>query len=318
MKIKKKWTNEEIEILKKAYSERDPLKIGNFISSLAKQLNRKESSIRNKAYNLGITARDKYYTEEQIQFLKDNFNKLSYEDMAIKLKKDSKNVFRKCKELGLINKKQCETKLKEKKIRIFTEKDKQELSIKAQEWHKTHEHPRGMKDKHHTLESRNKIRQANIIKWTKYDKNKLLLRNMKQRQTRIINGTLNPLPFQTNPYSRAKGGKREDLNNVYFRSSWEANIARYYNYIGVEWQFEPKTFIFKDITRGSVSYTPDFYLPKEDRWIEVKGWLDGKSKTKLKRFAKQYPEEYKKLTLITEKEYKEIKRKMSPFIKNWE
>ena len=60
------------------------------------------------------------------------------------------------------------------------------------------------------------------------------------------------------------------------------------------------------------------YLPEEDKWIEVKGWMDGKSKTKLKRFKDQYPDEYNKLQLITQKEYNEIKRKVSNYIKNWE
>lgn len=132
------------------------------------------------------------------------------------------------------------------------------------------------------------------------------------------NGTLNPMKNQSNPYSRAKGGKRKDLDNIYFRSSWEANIARYYNYLGIKWEYEPKTFVFKNITRGSVSYTPDFYIPEEDKWIEVKGWMDSKSKTKLRRFKDQYPEEYSKLVLIQEKEYNSIKRKLSCFIKNWE
>ena len=164
------------------------------------------------------------------------------------------------------------------------------------------------------------IRKEPVIKnsWDMLSKKKRKSIILKRRETRIKNCTLNPNKNTNNPYSRAKGGKRKDLDNIYFRSSWEANMARYYNFIGVKWEFEPKTFVFKDIRRGSVSYTPDFYLPEEDRWIEVKGWMDGKSKTKLKRFKNQYPEEYKKLTLITEKEYKEIERKMKYFIKNWE
>lgn len=143
-------------------------------------------------------------------------------------------------------------------------------------------------------------------------------RKRKQRETKIKNGTLNPMPFQKNPYSRAKGGKRSDLGDIYFRSSWEANIARYYNFMGIKWEYEPKTFVFENVTRGSVSYTPDFYLPEEDTWIEIKGYMDSKSKTKLKRFARQYPEEYKKLHLIQQKEYTEIKKKLGPLIKNWE
>ena len=31
-------------------------------------------------------------------------------------------------------------------------------------------------------------------------------------------------------YTRGKGGKRKDLDNVYFRNSWEANYARFLNY----------------------------------------------------------------------------------------
>lgn len=161
-------------------------------------------------------------------------------------------------------------------------------------------------------------KKLNSKAWEKMTPEKIQQRTLKQRATKIKNGTLNPMINQKNPYSRTKSGKREDLNNIFFRSAWEANIARYYNYIGVKWEYEPKTFIFDNVTRGSVSYTPDFYLPEEDKWIEIKGWMDSKSKTKLKRFARQYPEEYKKLELIQQKEYNEIKRKMSGFIKNWE
>ena len=186
------------------------------------------------------------------------------------------------------------------------------------EYHKTHKHPKGFKGHKHTNEAKDKISLASLKKWEIVTPSELEKRKYKQRITKIKNGTLNPMKNQANPYSRTKSGKREDLNNTFFRSAWEANIARYYNFIGVKWQFEPKTFIFKNIKRGSVSYTPDFYLPEEDKWVEVKGWMDNKSKTKLKRFEKYYPEEYKKLILITEKEYKEIKNKVSSFIKNWE
>jgi len=97
---------------------------------------------------------------------------------------------------------------------------------------------------------------------------------------------------------RYKGGKREDLDNVYFRSSTEANQARYFKFLKIKFQYEQKTFLFPGIRKGTVSYTPDFYLPSEDRWVEVKGFMDPKSKTKLKRFKKYYPDEFKKLTII--------------------
>jgi len=115
-----------------------------------------------------------------------------------------------------------------------------------------------------------------------------------------------------------KGGKRKDLGNIYFRSAWEANIARYYSHLGVEWEYEPRVFMFDGITRGIVSYTPDFYLTKEDKWIEVKGWMDSKSKTRLRRFKKYYPDEFFKLEIIDQARYNEIAKDASRIIRNWE
>lgn len=61
-----------------------------------------------------------------------------------------------------------------------------------------------------------------------------------------------------------------------------------------EWEHEPKTFWFEEIRRGVRSYLPDFKVTKNDGkhyWVEVKGYMDSKSKTKIKRFKKYYPEE---------------------------
>jgi len=135
---------------------------------------------------------------------------------------------------------------------------------------------------------------------------------------------------------RSHAGKRKDLGDIYFRSATEANYARYLNLAKIKWEFEPRTFYFEGVRRGNVSYTPDFYLPNEDRWIEIKGWLDGPSKTKLKRFKKYYPEEFAKLTVVLEspkdkdldalekigivriESFKEIRNKLSRVIKGWE
>ena len=99
-----------------------------------------------------------------------------------------------------------------------------------------------------------------------------------------------------NPRAISRKGKREDLGGQYFRSNQEANLARVFNHLGVRWQYEPKEFEFP-VPRGNRFYTPDFYLPDLDRWVEVKGWLDEQSLTKLRRFKKYYPDEFKKLQL---------------------
>ncbi len=97
---------------------------------------------------------------------------------------------------------------------------------------------------------------------------------------------------------RGKGGKRSDLNNRYFRSSWEANYARYLNYLIsqkkiVRWEYEPDTFEFHGIKKGTRFYTPDFKVYLSDsayEYHEVKGWMDSKSITRHKRMSKHYPE----------------------------
>ena len=125
-------------------------------------------------------------------------------------------------------------------------------------------------------------------------------------------------------HSRSNGGKRDDLNGLYVRSSWEANYARYLNWLIehneiVRWEYEPETFEFHKITKGNKFYTPDFRITNTDESIEyheVKGWLDDNSKVKLKRFAKYYPD--KKLVLIDKDVYTSIARTMRPLIPEWE
>jgi len=95
----------------------------------------------------------------------------------------------------------------------------------------------------------------------------------------------------------AKGGYRKDLKK-FFRSKMEANICRYYIWIKMPWQYEPKEFEFKGIKRGTRFYKPDFYLPTFGTWIEVKGYFRRTDKIKLRRFKKYYPEEFKKLVFI--------------------
>lgn len=69
------------------------------------------------------------------------------------------------------------------------------------------------------------------------------------------------------------------------------------------WEYEPQTFWFEKIKRGTRSYLPDFKVYAEDghMWVEVKGYMDAKSKTKIKRFNKFYPDE--KLIVIDKKWY---------------
>jgi hypothetical protein len=125
------------------------------------------------------------------------------------------------------------------------------------------------------------------------------------------------------PSTFSRSGKRVDLNNMYFRSSWEANYARYLNYLNLTWEFEPKIFEFPEIKKGCVSYMPDFRVYSDSNksnyeWVELKGWFTKRSKTKLKRFKKYFPEEWSKLKVITAKDYLNIESKFKDKIPFWE
>lgn len=137
-----------------------------------------------------------------------------------------------------------------------------------------------------------------------------------------------------NAYKHTKTGFREDIG-LNLRSNWEANFVRVLNGYKIKFEFEPTVFSFP-IKRGTKGYTPDFYLTKTDEWVEIKGYLDNKSKIKLKRFKRYYPKEFQKMICIISKYskeacnfmqelevprviyYEDIRSEYSSLIKNWE
>lgn len=72
-------------------------------------------------------------------------------------------------------------------------------------------------------------------------------------------------------------------NNIWFRSNWEVAYAKYLDKHNIKWLYEPKTFDLGDTT-----YTPDFYLPKNDTYIEIKGYKSDVFIQKMKLFRKIY------------------------------
>ncbi len=103
--------------------------------------------------------------------------------------------------------------------------------------------------------------------------------------------------------------------NMFFaRSSWEANCAAYFEFLKQRgdiksWQHEPKTFWFEKIKRGVRSYLPDFFIEvneNESYFVEVKGYMDSKSLTKLRRMKIYYPAI--KIEVIDGKRYNAIKK----------
>lgn len=101
------------------------------------------------------------------------------------------------------------------------------------------------------------------------------------------------------PVSYKKGWETLGGKTCFFKSRWESVFAKYIEWqrrIGCikDWSYEPETFWFKGVKRGCVSYKPDFKVTEADGshyWVEIKGYMDAKSATKIKRFRKYFPNE---------------------------
>ncbi len=73
---------------------------------------------------------------------------------------------------------------------------------------------------------------------------------------------------------------------VYMRSSYEKRVINLLTERNIDYLYEPKTFSLGDCT-----YTPDIYFPKENMYLEIKGYLRMDAKVKLLKFFDQYPAE---------------------------
>lgn len=63
-----------------------------------------------------------------------------------------------------------------------------------------------------------------------------------------------------------------------FRSKTESKVAYIFKKTGIDYQYEEEWFEFEDGTK----YLPDFYLPKTDTWVEVKGDMTDEDKHKIR------------------------------------
>lgn len=120
--------------------------------------------------------------------------------------------------------------------------------------------------------------------------------------------------FKSGDYECSKGA-------CFFRSEWEGNYALYLDFLVKnkqikDWEYEADTFFFDKIKLGTRSYRTDFKLFNLDgsvEYHEVKGYMDSKSQTKLKRMKKYFPDV--KIVLIEKKQYQEILKKLGGVIK---
>lgn len=195
-----------------------------------------------------------------------------------------------------------------------------EMSIRQKALLEKIGHPKGMLGKKHTQENLDRLRETSTATWNNMDESARAARNLKIVKTAAANGTL--YRERSNASWKAAwrviGGVKK-----YFRSRWEANYARYLELqkqhgLILAWQHEPETFWFDGVKRGCVSYLPDFKVTLTSGAIEyheVKGWMDDRSKTKIKRMAKYHPNV--KL-IIRDSAWFKANRNLSGIIHEWE
>ena len=74
----------------------------------------------------------------------------------------------------------------------------------------------------------------------------------------------------------------------------EEVFARILDFYGIQWEYEPRTFTLNEDEQGNVTeaFTPDFYLPEQDLYVELttlRPQLSTKKNRKLKRLKERYP-----------------------------
>ncbi len=184
---------------------------------------------------------------------------------------------------------------KTKMDRPSTELSKQKMSDSQKNKIAKDGHPRGMLGKKHSAEMKAAMAISSSNVWAGFSEDKkseIVAKSMKTKLEKYGTLATNREGCSWKAAWREIGGKRK-----YFRSRWEANYAYYLEFLKSkgeikEWEHEPETFWFEKIKRGVRSYLPDFRVTANDGSVtyhEVKGWMDDRSKTKIKRMKIYHP-----------------------------
>jgi hypoxanthine phosphoribosyltransferase len=82
---------------------------------------------------------------------------------------------------------------------------------------------------------------------------------------------------------------------VRFAHNSERQLAKLLDFYGIEWQYEPRTFTLQSNRDGTPAqaFTPDFYLPAYDLYVEITTLnqkLVTKKNKKARRLVELYPD----------------------------
>jgi hypothetical protein len=244
-------------------------------------------------------------------------------EFAASIGKHKTNVCRKARELGLsTSTKRRKVETRKVRVRKFATDAELRAAVgdRMRNYIATNGHVRGMLGKSHSQATKDHLRAASKANWEAMTED--------QKDAHSYRSSLAAVKAnQEKNWGRGtwKAGWREigDKRNFY-RSRWEANYGRYLEWLKTngqitDWAHEPETFWFDAIKRGVRSYKPDFRVWENDgtsRLHEVKGWMDDRSRTCLKRMAKYHPHET--IVLIDGPQYRAIRLKVMRLVPDWE
>jgi hypothetical protein len=97
-----------------------------------------------------------------------------------------------------------------------------------------------------------------------------------------------------------------------FVNEAEAECARMLDYHGIPWEYEPRSFVLEEDAEGRVleAFTPDFYLPEQELYLEVtvmKQSLITRKNRKIRKLRERYPDV--KIKLFTKRDFERLSQK---------
>lgn len=300
---------------------------------LAKALGVSDGAVRARITRLGIGAKNGW-SEAELAILERAYQGagetgvVDLSALAETLGRHKTNVCRKARQMGLpTNQKRYKCAASESRggkrpsnAKYATESERSAAQSELMKRrHAESGHP--MLGKKHSPEARARISNKGKERWEKMSEDERDAAIEKMAKA----AALSKKPRRQRERASWKAGWREiGGKKNYYRSRWEANYARYLEWLRrrgeiKDWKHEPEVFWFDAIKRGVRSYKPDFRVWENDgssRLHEVKGWMDSRSRTTLRRMAKYHPEQ--EIVLIDSKAYKKIGDTFGGLVPGWE
>lgn len=300
------------EQLVKAYEEMSSCR------KVAKLFGMCPQAVHERLQKLGVAKPIRVFTKAEEARLRDVYEKGflagdgTLKRLSVELNRTVPFLSRQAKKLGLTNQhRKCSKSVCD------------EMSERAKRWYQENEHPRGFLGGRHTKEMKEIASKRSLLFWASMtgEEREAFVGKL---QKGVIEARGSHV-FNNRDKASWKAGWRE-IGGVrnYYRSRWEANYARYLEYLKQqslvkEWIHEPKTFLFENVKRGKRSYLPDFLVVWFDGSIEyheIKGWVDDRSKAAMALMDQQYPEI--QMVYFFGKDYKIIEKRASRFVDGWE